>query len=176
MKVYENGTYREANKAELIEAQKLKKEYETYERTRVLTQDEVFALFCKQLVNTLSIDDTTSLKMKDYYPTFEDSIGKTVSIGFKFTYKNDLYKTIQNNLTLQKHYLPGQGTESLYTRIDEMHTGTKDDPIPYNGNMVLDKNKYYIQNEVVYLCIRDSGTALYHPLNQLIGQYVQVVS
>ena len=176
MKVYENGIYREANTKEISEAQRLKEKYEAYEKTRPLSQDEIFMIFCNQLINTVSIDDTTSLRMKDYYPTFEDSIGETVSIGFKFMYKNDLYKTIQDKLTLQENYLPGQGTESLYVRIDDIHTGTKDDPIPYNGNMVLEKSKHYIQNEVIYLCVRDSGIALYHPLDQLIGQYVQVAS
>ena len=35
--------------------------------------------------------------------------------------------------------------------------------------MEIFKDKYYIQNNVVYKCTRDSGTALSHDLNVLVG-------
>ena len=69
-------------------------------------------------------------------------------------------------------FSPEQGTESLYTRIDETHDGTKYDPIPYDGNMVLEQGKYYTQNGVTYLCTRDTGTAVHHALADLVGLYV----
>ena len=54
--------------------------------------------------------------------------------------------------------MPGNGTAALYIRIDESHVGTLDDPIPYSGNMILESGKYYIQDHVIYLCNRDTGT------------------
>ena len=36
-----------------------------------------------------------------------------------------------------KDWVPGVGTESIYTHIDETHDGTQYDPIPYDGNMEL---------------------------------------
>lgn len=48
--------------------------------------------------------------------------------------------------------------------------------IPYNGNMALEAGKYYTQDGVLYLCNRDTGNPVYHPLSALVGLYVEVVS
>lgn len=57
---------------------------------------------------------------------------------------------------------------------DEEHSGTKDDPIPWRKNMQCYKDKYYIQNEIVYKCTRDSGNALQNDIIDLIGHYFEV--
>ena len=88
----------------------------------------------------------------------------------------DLYKTIQPELTIQAHYPPGVGTESLYTRIDEAHDGTKYDPIPYDGNMALESGKHYTQSGMTYLCSRDTVNPVYNALSELVGIYVEVVN
>ena len=119
-------------------------------------------------------DDAEALEVKLVYPPFDKCIGNTVKQGFKFTYEDDLYKVVQPELTLSANYPPGPGTESLYTRIDETHAGTPEDPIPYEGNMELFEGKYYIQNGVMYVCIRDSVAPLHHNLADLVGIYVQV--
>lgn len=41
--------------------------------------------------------------------------------------------------------------------------------------MEIFKDKYYIQNDVLYLCTRDSGTALSHDLSTLVGLYVEII-
>lgn len=125
-----------------------------------------------QIVSQNITDDATALSIKNVYPKWRDVIGAKVKEGYKFTYENKLYKVIQPELTLSQP--PGQGTESLYARIDETHAGTLADPIPYNGNMELFNGKYYIQDEVIYICIRDSGAPLYHNLADLVGVYVNV--
>lgn len=149
---------------------------EVAERTRPLTAEEVTALLIKQQINSITVDDQTALRMRRYYPTFAELVGQTVKQGTKFRADDseiaDLYKTIQPELTIQAHYPPGEGTESLYTRIDEIHDGTKYDPIPYNGNMALENGKYYIEDGVIYLCNRDSGIAVYNRLADLVGVYV----
>ena len=53
--------------------------------------------------------------------------------------------------------------------------GTRENPIAYSTGMEIFNGKYYIQNEVVYLCNRDSGAPLYHDLANLVGLYVTVV-
>lgn len=85
-----------------------------------------------------------------------------------------MYKTIQDNLLIQEQLIPGEGTESLYTVIDETHAGTQEDPIPYAGNMALENGKYYIQDGVIYLCNRDTEIPVYQPLSDLVGLYVTV--
>src|SRR5699024_12804271 len=87
-----------------------------------------------------------------------------------------LYKTLQSTYTFMSHWVPGSGTESLFTVINETNAGTLEDPIPYEGNMELFNGKYYIQNGIIYKCTRDSGQPLYHALSDLVGLYVTVVS
>lgn len=160
------------------EIQQLRQEqaaFEAYEKKRPLTQAEVFQIMTKQTLNTLDIDDQTALRMKGFYPTFDEIIGQTVKLGFKFTDGETLYKTRQADLLIQEQYRPGEGTESLYEQIDEEHAGTAEDPIPYSGNMALENGKYYTQDGQTYKCTRDTGTAVYNALSELVGIYVEVV-
>lgn len=145
------------------------------ESRRQLTTDEVTTIFMKAQINTVEIDDHTSLRMMNYYPTFEEVIGQTVKMGFKFTYCDEMYKTIQPELMIQEHYKPSEGTESLYTKIDLERTGAAYDPIPYSGNMALENGKYYTQYDVLYLCNRDTVNPVYHDLKELVGLYVESV-
>ena len=161
---------------EELKQKEMEKEQAALEESRrQFTPDEAVAFFMRSQVNTVDIPDQDSIRMMNYYPTFEESIGQKVKMGFKFTYKDKMYKTIQPDLTIQAHYSPGQGTESLYSRIDVEHTGAIYDPIPYEGNMELFEGKYYTQSDVLYLCIRSSGQALIHDLKDLVGNYVKVV-
>ena len=124
--------------------------------------------------NAVERTDAEALKVKGIYPVWQDLIGKTADkAGFKFTYNGDLFKTIPANHTFAAEWIPGVGTESLYTHIDEAHAGTLADPIPYNGNMELEAGLYYIQSGVVYRCIRSTGTPVHHELSALVGLYVE---
>ena len=171
-------TIKNMTQEEISAMQSALAELEAYERTRPLTAEEVTALLIKQQINSITVDDQTALRMRRYYPTFAELVGQTVKQGTKFRADDsdisDLYKTIQPELTIQAHYPPGEGTESLYTRIDEIHDGTQYDPIPYNGNMVIEKGKYYSQDGVIYLCTRDTGIAVYNKLADLVGIYVEL--
>jgi hypothetical protein len=42
--------------------------------------------------------------------------------------------------------------------------------------MELTEGLYYIEYDVVYLCIRSSGQPVYHELNALVGLYVEVAA
>ena len=119
-------------------------------------------------------DDQEALELQILYKSWEQQIGKQLNVGEYVQHEGKLYRVLQAH-TAQNTWAPGNGTESLFVVIDKEHDGTLDDPIPYEGNMELFNGKYYIQNEVVYLCIRDSGTPLYHELSTLIGTYVEEV-
>lgn len=123
-----------------------------------------------------SLEDAQALTVKAIYPAMENIIGQTVRKGYKFQCADKLYKTIQDNLLIQEQVVPGEGTESLYTVIDETHAGTQEDPIPYDGNMALENGKYYIQDETVYKCTRDTEIPVYNALADLIGIYVEVAT
>ena len=120
-----------------------------------------------------SLTDVQALEVKNLYQEWKTVIGLTVEKGYKFICEGTLYKTLQDSLLIQEQYVPGQGTESLYAVIDETHTGTKEDPIPYNGNMALENGKYYTQGGKVYLCNRDTGQPVYQALADLMGLYVE---
>lgn len=179
MKKYANGIISEMTQEEIEELQRQRKEWEEREKHRSLTESEVFVLFAKQQINTLSVDDNTSLRMKSYYPTWRELVDAQFTAeksGFKFTYGDDLYKTIKANQQFLSNWVPGQGTESIFERIDETHTGTKDDPIPYKVNMTVYADKYYIEDGILYRCIRDSGIPLQHNASVLVGHYFETVS
>lgn len=178
MKKYVNGKYIDLTSEEIAAIQNAAAQAEAEENRRSLSAEEVTAMLIRQQINTLTVDDQTALRMRRYYPTFSDLVGQTVTQGTKFRVDDsenaDLYKTIQPELTIQAHYPPGVGTESLYTRIDETHDGTKYDPIPYDGNMALTEGLYYTQGGVTYLCNRDTGNPVYNALSELVGLYVEV--
>lgn len=180
MKIYENGIIRDMTAAETASMQDAAAKAEAEEKRRQLSLGEVQEMMVRQQINTLAVDDQTALRMRRYYPTFSELVGKTVKKGTKFRATDredaDLYTVIQPELTIQEHYPPGTGTESLYARIDEEHDGTKYDPIPYEGNMALENGKYYTQGGVLYKCIRDTGNPVYNTMAELAGIYVEVVS
>ena len=170
-----NGKYVELTSEEIAEMQEAQAAFEAYERTRPLTESEVSRILIAQQINTLTVDDNTALRMKDFYPAFESIIGQTVKQGFKFTHGGKLWRTEQPEMTIQEHYAPGMGTESLYSEVCESHAGTLDDPIPYSGNMALESGKYYSQDGKVYRCTRDTGNPVYNALSELVGLYVEEV-
>ena len=174
MKKYVNGKYIEMTAEEIAVMQEEAKRAEAQERHRPLTEQEVASMFLRQQVNLIEVDDQTAVRMTAFYPNWEDLIGFTAEkTNFKFQYGGKLYKTIQANHTFQNNWIPGVGTEALYTRIDEVHMGDIYDPIPYEGNMALVAGHYYSQNGVVYLCTRDTGNPVYNALSELVGLYVE---
>lgn len=177
MKIVINGIPRDMTEEEIKQLERMEAEYEKQERQRPLTESEVLTVFIKQQINTLSVDDNTALRMKSYYPTWQELVDANFAAketGFKFTYGDDLYKTIKANQQFLPNWIPGQGTESIFERIDETHTGTKEDPIPYKVNMEVFKDKYYIEDGILYLCIEDSKQPLQNKASEL-PRYFKVV-
>lgn len=173
-RIYENGVYRDMTAEELAIMKAASVRARLEEAARPLTEAEVSRKLIAAQINTLDVDDNTALRMAAFYPTFEDVVGKAVKTGTRFTYGGKLWKTVQHEMTVQAHYPPGAGMESLYTEVCETHSGTEDDSIPYNGNMALVEGLYYHQDYVIYRCVRSSGTPVYHKLSELVGLYVEV--
>ena len=117
------------------------------------------------------LTDEQAVQVKTLYKPWKP--GVEYAEGKRLLHKGELYR-VRKKHTSQSDWAPGVGTESLYTRIDKTHAGTKEDPIPYAGNMELKKGLYYSQDGVVYLCIRDTGIPVYNALSDLVGNYVEV--
>ena len=162
---------------EIAAMQKEQARAEAYERRRPLSEAEVSRMIIAEQINTLTVDDQTALRMREYYPDFDELVKRKFTAkdaDYKFRYGDTLYKTAQPNIAFVAHYPPGVGTESMYTRIDETHDGSEYDPIPYDGNMALENGKYYMQGDVIYLCTRDTGNPVYNALADLVGLYVEI--
>lgn len=74
MKIYKNGIIREATPEEITEMEEARLRYEAEEKHRPLSTYEVQAMFIRQQVNTLTVDDATALRMAAFYPEWESRI------------------------------------------------------------------------------------------------------
>lgn len=108
------------------------------------------------------------------YP-FEHYIGKSLKAGQLVTHLERIYRVRQDILVVLEEQFPSVDTAALYEVIEKEHEGTMDDPIPYLPPMEIFEGKYYTQFDVLYRCIRSSGTALTHDLFDLKGIYVELV-
>ena len=150
---------------------------------RLKRTNELIAQNIKEM-NNLQLSATEALEVADWFPQWSVDegfrVGDTVIKNTKFKYEGRLYAVLQDH-TILAHYYPSINTASLYVEVtpdyneqgEEM--GTIENPIPYEGNMVIENGKYYSQDGITYLCNRDSGNAVYHPLSQLVGLYVEEV-
>lgn len=117
-----------------------------------------------------TVDDKTALTMVSLYPEWES--GKEYSEGFKLRYADKLYKVTTAH-TSQEAWTPDVAV-TLFTRIEEAADGSLDNPIPYAGNMALVNGLYYVQDDVTYLCTRNTVNPVYNALSELVGLYVEV--
>ena len=141
----------------------------TYVAPPPLTESEVSRMLIAQQINTLTVDDNTALRMKEFYP--EWTADTEYTIGYKVQRSEKLWRVLQAH-TSQAGWEP-ENAASLWTEICESHAGTLDDPIPYSGNMALESGKYYMQDGKVYRCTRDTGNPVYNALSELVGLYVE---
>lgn len=141
------------------------------EAHRPFTSDEVTAMLITAQINTLTVDDNTALRMKQFYPEWAENTAYTV--GYKVRYGDNLWRCRSAHTSI-KTWEPSTATASMWETINETHSGTVDDPIPYNGNMALESGKHYMQNYEIYLCNRDTVITVYNALPELVGLYVEV--
>ena len=116
-----------------------------------------------------SLNGNTAWEMLSFYP--EWAADTEYSTGYKVQRSGRLWRCLQTH-TSQIGWEP-ENAASLWTEICESHSGTLEDPIPYNGNMALEIGKYYMQDGKVYRCTRDTGNPVYNALSELVGLYVE---
>lgn len=171
MRICENGIYRDLTFEEITKMQAEANRANLIEKFRPLTETEVNRMLITQQINTLAVDDNTAIRMTEFYPEWAE--GKAYELGYKVQRNGLLWRVIQPH-TSQIGWEPENAT-SLWEQINETHSGTIDDPIPYDGNMALENGKYYIQNYTIYLCNRHTVNPVYSPLSELVGLYVEAV-
>ncbi len=120
-------------------------------------------------------DDQEALEVKCLYKQWEKQLGKQLEVGEYVQHEDKLYRVLQQHI-VQETWIPGNGTESMYVVIDKEHQGTEDDPIPWTNNMECFNGKYYIEDDVLYLCIRDSGVALQCKIIDVLDIYFKLAN
>lgn len=115
--------------------------------------------------------DETAVRAVTLHPTWE--VGTAYNVGYKVQRNGKLYKCKQAHTAIVT-WEP-ENAASLWEVINETHSGALEDPIPYDGNMALERGKYYTQKGIIYLCTRDTVSPVYSALSELIDIYVEEI-
>ena len=149
MRSFYNGAYIDMdNRAE----EKLKSEYlknEAAERSRPLTAEEVSRMLIASQINSLAVDDSTALRMREFYPLWE--AGQDYTAGFRLRYGGLLYKVLQAH-TSQETWAP-DAAPSLFAKVlipDETVIPAWEQPDSTNayakGDKVTHKGKTWVSD------------------------------
>lgn len=128
--------------------------------------------FATMAVNAVALTDEQALDVKELFPQWENLWHQNLPVGFKLLYNGDLYKVLQEH-TAQQNWVPGTDTASLYalvgTNVPEEgeHAGTKEDPIPYEPMMLIQKDKYYTEDGILYVGLMDAPNGYPNDLKDL---------
>lgn len=126
----------------------------------------------KEQFNSLS--DIEALKVKELANTWYSKIGGSVEIGERLYYNDKLYKVIQPVNPVLEHQTPDL-VPACYALIEGEHAGTKEDPIPYEQMMLIEKDKYYTQYGKLYIGIADANTGFPNDLKDLSTLVQEVI-
>lgn len=116
-------------------------------------------------INTMSLSNKESISVKEFYPKWESFIGKSLQKGIKVQYNNKLYEIIQTVPAVIENYTPDL-VPANYGLVSE-YEGTKEDPIPYEHWMIIKKDKYYTENDKLYIGLLDAPNGYDVDLSQL---------
>lgn len=136
-------------------------EYAIIEKLKQLAQAQVSQQTDEEALNNIEL-----------FPTWISKIGIQVNQGERLYFDDKLFKVLQTH-TPQEDWRP-DSTASLYVQVVADDSGTIDNPIEFQINMELVEGKYYTEDSVKYLCIRELAQCVWH-LADLVGNYVEVV-
>ena len=118
-----------------------------------------------------SLPDEDALDAVELFPVWQTDTAYTV--GIRVRYGDKLYKCVQAH-TSQADWTP-DNTPALWQKVETPGQGdTPDNPIPWSWGLEIYTGKYYSQNDVIYVGIRDSGVGIFADLSALVGNYVEV--
>ena len=158
------------------EEQVLADGWTVYTRRPVVPVPDTRAAVDAYVVSTLNsrtdMEDDEALDNAVLVYDWAHYLGNSLKKGQVVSYAGTLYRVQQDVPAVLEDQYPSINTAALYESINVIHEGTIDDPIPYVPPMEIISGKYYSQNGVMYICVRDSGQPLTHDLSELIGLYV----
>lgn len=148
-------------------------EVETYVKDVPSADDIVSQLKELAQAQVEALTDDEAKKVPALFPLWETE--KAYAVGDRVWYQASLYKCVQAH-TSQSTWNPKDAT-SLWANVSEESQeadGSREHPFAWESGMTSYNGKYYTENGILYLCIRDSGNPLYFPISSLIGTYFQI--
>ena len=121
----------------------------------------------------IELPDAEAVKIPLCYDPW--TTDKAYKVGDRVECDGKLWKCRQAH-TSQENWKPSIETASLWEVIDVEHAGTLEDPIPYDQTMTVYNGKYYLEEGIIYKCVRDSGQPLYATCASLVGNYFEVAA
>lgn len=118
-----------------------------------------------------SLPDEDALSAVELFPVWQ--AGVDYAVDARVRDGEELFKCKQAH-TSQADWRPSI-TPALWQKVEKPGQGdTPDNPIPWSWGLEICKGKYYIQSDVIYHGIRDSGVGIFADLSALVGNYVEV--
>ena len=136
-----------------------------------LTQEQSFAIACAIPLMT----NDQILQCVSVLPEWKSFIDGKMEAHQRFQFNKEAWESRQEVSVVLEGQEPGISTAALYQRIESSHAGTQEDPIPYSQLMTVYKDKYYIEDGIIYKCNRDSEQPLYATCASLVGNYFEKV-
>lgn len=120
---------------------------------------------------SVSLDDSDALEAVELFPMW--AVGVDYTEGKRVRDGVELFKCKQPH-TSQSDWRPSI-TPALWQKVEKPGQGdTPDNPIPWSWGLEIFNGKYYSQNDVIYVGIRDSGVGIFADLSALVHNYVEV--
>lgn len=150
-------------------------EVETYVKDVPSADDIVSQLKELAQAQVAELTDDEAKKVPALFPLWETE--KAYAVGDRVWYQASLYKCVQAH-TSQSTWNPKDAT-SLWANVSEESQeadGSREHPYAWTSGMTSYNGKYYTENGKLYICIRDSISALYHNIADLIDIYFSKVN
>lgn len=146
----------------------------TAQSAKITGQMQVAAKLYVQ--TSTSITDAQALEMPDLFKTWEEVLAAGEELP-KDTIINDggqLYRVV-NAVIPQAHQAHhDEGMLAIYRPIDEEHSGTQDDPIPWVYGMDCEQGKHYSYGGKTYLCNQTMPACVWAPGTPGLWQWSEV--
>ena len=148
-RIFDGNKYRDMTDEEITTMQDAQAAHEAAERSRPLTMEEVSRMLIASQINSRTVDDSTALRMREFYPRWE--AGQDYTAGFRLRYGGLLYKVLQAH-TSRETWAP-DAAPSLFAKVlipDETVIPAWEQPDSTNayakGDKVTHKGKTWVSD------------------------------
>ena len=111
------------------------------------------------------IQDEDALRMPQLFRTWQEALDAEGPLAADSILNKDgtLYRVMQAVTPLESQPPGGEGMLAIYRPIDQTHTGTAEDPIPWTYGMDCTAGLYYSYESGVWLCKGDMTPCVWAP-------------